>query len=167
MRLRHTTLLVLAALVVGAFGGGRLGVGVGAGRSPGGRDGARIERVVDGDTVVISGLGKARLIGIDTPEVFGGTECFGREASAYAKALLPAGTPVRYRLGTEPRDRYGRALIYLFLRDGRHVNELLARNGYAQPLTIAPNVDYAQRFRALSREARRAGRGLWSACAHQ
>jgi micrococcal nuclease len=162
MRLRSTALLVLAALVAGAVGGSRLGAG--AARSPGGPQGARIERVVDGDTMVVSGVGKVRLIGIDTPEVYGGAECFGREASAYAKRLLPAGTPVRYRLGTEPRDRYGRALVYLFLRDGRHVNELLAREGYAQPLTIPPNVEYAERFAALARGARRAGRGLWSAC---
>ena len=47
--------------------------------------GARVERVVDGDTVVLSGVGKARLIGVDTPEVYGGVECYGRAASAYAK----------------------------------------------------------------------------------
>ena len=42
-------------------------------------------RVVDGDTVVLTGLGKTRLIGVDTPEVYGGAECFGREASRFVK----------------------------------------------------------------------------------
>ncbi|MCA1681212.1 MAG: hypothetical protein LC777_20860, partial [Actinobacteria bacterium] len=46
---------------------------------------ATVVRVVDGDTVELGGgLGKSRLIGVDTPEVYGGVECFGREASSYA-----------------------------------------------------------------------------------
>ena len=39
-----------------------------------------VVRVVDGDTVVLRSAGKSRLIGVDTPEVFGGYECFGHEA---------------------------------------------------------------------------------------
>ena len=126
--------------------------------------GARITSVTDGDTVRISGLGRTRLIGIDTPEVYGGIECFGRKASAFAKRVMPPGTPVKYRLGVEPRDRYGRALAYIWLEDGTFVNLLLVQRGYAQPLTIPPNVDYADRFVAASREARRKSRGLWRAC---
>jgi micrococcal nuclease len=122
---------------------------------------ARVVRVVDGDTVVLTGIGKVRLIGIDTPEVYGRQECFGREASAFAKRELPPGTEVSYRLGVESRDRYGRTLAYVWLGDGRMVNELLARRGYAQPLTIPPNVDYAARFRAAAARARRQGLGLW------
>ena len=137
-----------------------------AGADAAGRQGARVERVVDGDTVVLSGIGKARLIGVDTPEVFGGTECFGREASRYAKRVLRPGRRVRFRLGVEPRDRYGRALVYLWLGrgDGRFFNALLAREGYAVPLTIPPNVEHAERFVRDAAAARREGRGLWSAC---
>ncbi len=102
-----------------------------------------------------------RLIGVDTPEVYGRQECFGAQASAFVKRLLPEGTRVRYRLGVERRDRYGRALAYVWLRDGRFLNALLVRRGYAQPLTIPPNVDFAERFRDLAAGARRAGRGLW------
>jgi len=125
---------------------------------------AVVTRNTDGDTLWLSGIGKVRLIGVDTPEVFGKTECFGHEASAFAERLLPPGTHVRYRLGVDPRDRYGRALAYVYLRDGRMFNELLAERGYATPMTIAPNVDYADRFVAAARNAREAGRGLWSAC---
>ena len=126
-----------------------------------GRTTAVVERVVDGDTVVLSGLGKSRLIGVDTPEVYGGVECFGREASAYAKRLL-AGREVRYRLGVDPRDRYQRALIYLWLEDGRFFNAMLVQDGYAQPLTIPPNIEYAERFVRLVRDARSHQRGLWA-----
>jgi endonuclease YncB( thermonuclease family) len=122
-----------------------------------------VTHVSDGDTITLSGVGKVRLIGIDTPEVFGHTECFGRVASAFTKRVLRIGTGVRYRLGVEPRDRYGRALAYVWLDDGRMFNTLLAERGYATPMTIPPNVDYAELFVAAARRAREASRGLWSA----
>jgi micrococcal nuclease len=125
---------------------------------------ARVDHVVDGDTVWLTDVGKVRLVGIDTPEVHGRDECFGREASAYAKRVLAPGRLVRYRLGVEERDRYGRALAYLYLEDGRLFNELLAERGYAQPLTIPPNDELAERFVAGARRAREARRGLWRAC---
>ncbi len=122
--------------------------------------------VVDGDTVALARLGRARLIGIDTPEVYGQVECYGRQASAFTKRLLAPGTRVYVRLGTEPRDRYGRALVYLWRRDGLFVNRELALRGYAQQLTIPPNVEYADLFRRAVAAARAAGRGLWGrACA--
>jgi micrococcal nuclease len=124
---------------------------------------ARVGRVVDGDTVILAGVGRSRLIGVDTPEVHGVAECYGRKASAYARRLL-TGRRVHYRLGSEQRDRFGRALVYLWLADGRLFNAMLVREGYAQPLTIPPNVEFADRFMALARQARGAGRGLWSAC---
>jgi micrococcal nuclease len=125
---------------------------------------AVVTRNTDGDTLWLSGIGKVRLIGIDTPEVYGQSECFGHAASKFAERMLPPGTHVRYRLGVDPRDRYGRALAYLYLADGRMFNELLAERGYATPLTIPPNVDFADRFVAAAKRARDAGRGLWRAC---
>ena len=127
---------------------------------PAGAHTATIERVVDGDTVELSGVGKARLIGIDTPEVYGGAECYGREASAYAKRQLE-GETVSYTVGRDERDRYGRVLVYVWLADGRSFNALLVARGYAQPLTIQPNDDYADLFVRLSRLARERGAGLW------
>ena len=70
------------------------------------------------------------------------------------RRLLPLGARVRYSLGVERRDRYGRALAYLYTGDGRFVNLLLVRRGYAQPLTIPPNDRFAARFVAAARRAR-------------
>jgi len=154
-RLRAAPLSLLLALA--ACGGSSL-------PSPADGTPARVDHVVDGDTVWLTGVGKVRLIGIDTPEVQGRDECFGREASAYAKRVLAPGRRVRYRLGVQERDRYGRALAYLYLEDGRLFNELLADRGYAQPLTIPPNDELADRFHAAARRAREARRGLWRAC---
>ncbi len=122
---------------------------------------ARVTKHTDGDTLWLSGIGKVRLIGMDTPEVYFGAECFGREASAFVERTVPRGAEVRYRLGVEERDRYGRALAYVWLRDGRFLNRLLVARGYAQPLTIPPNVEYEDLFVRVARRARDAGRGLW------
>ena len=125
------------------------------------RTAARVTKHTDGDTLWLSGIGKVRLIGIDTPEVAGKAECYGREASAFVERTVPLGGEVRYRLGVDERDRYGRALAYLWLRDGRFLNRLLVARGYAQPLTVPPNVEYAEVFAKVARRAREAGRGLW------
>jgi micrococcal nuclease len=122
---------------------------------------ARVTKHTDGDTLWLSGVGKVRLIGVDTPEVYGGAECYGRRASAFVERTVPLGSEVRYRLGVDERDRYGRALAYVWLRDGRLLNRLLVARGYAQPLTVPPNVEYEDDFVRAARRAREAGRGLW------
>jgi micrococcal nuclease len=164
-RIAVTAAFVTVALAVAScdtqLGAGSLQTDSDA-RAPHGTTNATVTKNTDGDTVRLSGIGRVRLIGVDTPEVYGGVECYGHEASAFTERVLPPGTRVRYRLGVEPRDRYGRALAYVWLRDGRFFNLMLVERGYAQVLTIPPNVDYADRFRAAQRRARQAERGLWS-----
>jgi micrococcal nuclease len=129
------------------------------GRSP--ATPATLTKHTDGDTFYLSSIGKVRLIGVDTPEVFGEQECFGRQASRFVEESVPLGAHVRYRLGVEERDRYGRALAYVWLDDGRFINRLLVARGFAQPLTVPPNVEYEEIFVRAARRARDAGRGLW------
>jgi micrococcal nuclease len=127
-------------------------------------------KVVDGDTIGVQ-LGAARervrYIGIDTPETKDPRRpvgCFGHEASDFNERLV-GGERVRLVRDVEPRDRYGRLLAYVYrVRDGLFVNAELARLGYAQPLSIPPDVRFADRFTALARRAREQGRGLWAAC---
>jgi micrococcal nuclease len=129
---------------------------------------ARVQRVVDGDTFIATVRNRrerVRIIGVDTPESVDPNrpdEPFGEEASAFAKHYLDGAT-VRLAGDVEPRDRYGRLLAYVWLRDGTFWNALLAAEGYAQQLTIPPNVTYADLFRRLVGEARRNDRGLWAA----
>ena len=67
--------------------------------------------------------------------------------------------------GGGPKDRFGRLLAYVYREpDGLFVNADLVRGGFARTLTIPPNLRFAGRFATLARQARRAGRGLWSAC---
>jgi micrococcal nuclease len=162
--------LVLGALLVAAVAAG---VWTRDGDDPGAERAtrtARVVRVVDGDTIRVRLADReerVRYIGVDTPEsVKEGTEvqCFAKRAAAQNERLV-AGREVRLVPDVEARDRFGRLLAYVYLtEDGTMVNEALVRGGFARPLTIAPNVRFAERFRRAAREARRTGRGLWSAC---
>jgi endonuclease YncB( thermonuclease family) len=128
---------------------------------------AEVQRVSDGDTFVADVGGRReriRVIGVDTPESVAPNrpdEPYGEEASDFAKRYLD-GETVRLAGDAEPRDRYGRMLAYVWLADGTFWNALLVAEGYAQQLTIPPNVTYASLFRRLAAEARRQDRGLWA-----
>jgi micrococcal nuclease len=133
---------------------------------------ATVERVVDGDTVIVDFDGgpreRVRLIGIDTPESVKPdtpVECFGKEASAFTASLLPEGTVVSIERDVEPRDDYGRLLGYVHREaDGLFVNEEIVERGYARPLTIPPNVAHTAELVAAARRAEAADRGLWASC---
>jgi micrococcal nuclease len=170
---RRTIVSALVAIVAAAAwaitaASGRHGAQGGA---SGGAQDATVVRVVDGDTMVAelaSGAQeRVRFIGIDTPEsVKPNTpvQCYALKASAFTKHLL-TGREVRLVPDVEARDRYGRMLAYVYRKpDDLFVNAELVRRGFAQTLTIPPNVRFAGEFRVLARQAREAGRGLWSAC---
>jgi micrococcal nuclease len=159
---RLIALTAAIPLLAGGCGAAGSGVVTKPAAAAAGRFDATIQRVVDGDTVTLAPGGRARLIGVDTPEVYGRPECFGREASAFVTWRL-AGRRVTVVVGIEPRDRYGRLLVYLYA-GGRLFNDELVRKGYATPLTIAPNVERAIELRASSRLAREQQLGLWAAC---
>jgi endonuclease YncB( thermonuclease family) len=128
----------------------------------------RIEHVTDGDTVRLTNGFRVRLVQIDTPEVYVGTECYGPQASAVLKRLLPPGTAVS--LVADPAldhvDRYGRLLRYLVrARDGLNVNLALVRAGVAAPYFYhGDRGHFAARLRVLALHARAAHLGLWGAC---
>ena len=147
---------------------------------PAGAERATVVRVVDGDTIevritgrtegpgagssAVGAIEKVRLIGIDTPEsVRPGTpiECFGREASAAAKALLE-GHEVSLVKDMEERDQYDRLLRYVYIGD-EMANARLVVNGYASAYTYPPNIRHSELFVQLEREARQNDRGLWVA----
>jgi micrococcal nuclease len=124
-----------------------------------------VVRVVDGDTIHVrleSRVETVRYIGVDTPEVrhpTRGAEPGGREASAVNRELVD-GKRVHLELDVRSRDRNGRLLAYVWV-DGVMVNAELVRRGYAQVMTVPPNVRYQKLFLDLQRAARQSGRGLW------
>ncbi len=128
-----------------------------------------VDRVVDGDTLIVAGGHRIRLIGVDTPETKDPrrpVQCFGNEASSFLTGLLPRGTGIRLVGDAEARDVFDRTLAYAYrLPDGLFVNADLLRQGFARLLTIPPNVAHADEFVVLAQQAREGGRGLWTACA--
>jgi micrococcal nuclease len=135
--------------------------------APAQTDQCAVTHVVDGDTIHVqcgARVEKVRYIGIDAPEIhhpFWGEEPGGREATALNRRLV-GGRHVRLELDVRARDQYGRLLAYVWVGD-LMVNAELVRLGYAQVMTVPPNVRHQALFVTLQREARAAGRGLWAA----
>ena len=111
---------------------------------------------------------RVRLIGIDTPETKKPNtpiECFGPEATERTKELLPEDTPVLVQRDIEARDPYGRLLGYIYrTSDQLFVNQDLIVNGFARPLSIAPNTTFAREFATLAQSAQDSKTGLWGMC---
>jgi micrococcal nuclease len=128
----------------------------------------RVDRVIDGDTIALRNGLRVRLVQIDTPEVYFGVECYGREASAAAKRLLPPGTRVLLfdEPATDKVDSYGRLLRYVVrAADSVNVNLRLVAIGAAAPYFYDHRRGrYAARLEALTAHARQERLGLWKAC---
>ncbi len=152
--------------IVRALGGGLLALvtALPAWSTPAPVEGT-VVRVVDGDTIHVrigARVEKVRYIGVNTPEVHHptkGEEPGGREAAQVNRRLVE-GQAIRLELDVQERDRYGRLLAYVWVGD-LMINAELVRLGYAQVMTVPPNVRYQEVFLKLQREAREAGRGLW------
>lgn len=119
-------------------------------------------RVIDGDTLILDGDEKVRLIGVDTPETVHPqkpVEAFGKEASAFTRKMVE-GKKVRLEYDQQRKDKYGRTLAYVYLEDGTFLNAEIIKQGYGFAYTRFP-FKYMEEFRILEREAREEGVGLW------
>jgi len=128
---------------------------------------AVVERVVDGDTVIVHLDGerqRVRLLNIDTPESVAEdrpVECLGPEASEFTKELLPADAEVTLVFDEDRFDDYDRMLAAVFTEDGRNVSVELARAGLAEAITVQPNDRFRPEVQEAMEEAQTAERGLW------
>lgn len=132
-----------------------------------------VTKVVDGDTIQVIVQGtkqKVRIIGINTPESVDprrGVQCFGKEASTYAKEFLQ-GKAVR--LESDPsqtnQDKYDRLLRYVWIGSmdfGKHMIE----QGYAHEYTYDVPYAYQADYQAAQQQAQIQKKGFWAdtACA--
>lgn len=155
---------------------------------PGARLSGVVERVTDGDTVRVEAEGhlwKIRVLGLDTEESNpGGTKpvtSWGKEASEFAKSILPPGEPVTIEFpGTEPPliggqknvnylDNFQRPLGFLrlgtMLDGSRDYSEIMIRRGYSPYFVkygraIFPDKDKA--YESAERHAQRSDIGVWN-----
>lgn len=146
---------------------------------------AKVDRVIDGDTMVVSFVfddgskylkERVRFLGVDTPETVHPkkpVQYYGKEASDFTKKSLD-GKTVWLQTDVNPKDRYDRMLAYVWLKEPKAkdledekavrkymYNARLLLDGYGQLMTIQPNSRYADMFVHFQREAREANKGLW------
>lgn len=134
--------------------------------SPG--DAGQVIVVYDGDTIKIrfddGRVRKARLIGIDAPEIEDEREevkFLAYMAKRFAFFHLYR-ERVKIEYDWERTDKYGRILVYVWTEEMGLFNEFILKEGYALVYTKFPfNAEYKNRFIAAERKARELEKGLW------
>lgn len=105
---------------------------------------ARVERIIDGDTIEIENKTSVRLLGINTPER---GEIYFEEAKEFLEDLILNKT-IELEKGKENTDKYNRLLRYIFLNN-ENVNLKLVEQGYANYyFPSGKDIYYSKFFRA-------------------
>jgi len=129
---------------------------------------------------------KARRDAERTGQDFEAITKMGKGAFFYTQSLFflwDGHTSIELEFDVEKRDKYGHLLAYVYFPSGGYmnltpnayfvnhpekefserifVNASIIQQGYATPMTIPPNVKYADLFKELYEEAREKKRGLW------
>jgi micrococcal nuclease len=124
----------------------------------------RIERVVDGDTLLLRNQWRVRLIGADTPETVAPgrpVESWGPEATEFTRRFV-AGGNVRLEFDGPRKDKYDRYLAHVWVGE-KLLEEELIRAGLATAETqYSYSAEMKNRFRKAEAEAQAAARGIWS-----
>ncbi len=139
-----------------------------------------VTRIIDGD--ILQALygereKRIRLIGIDTPESRVNKKAkrdanmseqdiktiieMGRKAKKYVDGLVKRGDLITIEFDVQERDKYGRLLCYVYLSNGKMLNEEIVNAGYANVMTIPPNVKYKDMFLRAYKQAKDSEMGLW------
>ena len=125
-----------------------------------------VERVIDGDTIVIEKEIEIRLIGVDAPEQ---GECYYQEAKD-ALTELVQDKYIIIEKDFETKDNFGRLLRYVSIEeenpflDNTFVNKYLIEKGYAGLMPKTINKEYWGILESARNEARRQNIGIWSVC---
>lgn len=123
-----------------------------------------VEKVVDGDTIIVKGGGRVRLLGINTPEIAHrqhAAEPLGDRAHQRLEQLL-RDKKVYLEFDQQRRDRFKRLLAHITLEDGSNINEQLLREGLARALFLQPNMKHLQDYFRIEAVAQKEKRGLWA-----
>jgi micrococcal nuclease len=116
-----------------------------------------VTNVIDGDTIVVSGGQRIRLLNIDARER--GEDCYN-EAKKRLEELIEMKN-ITMEKDVDNKDKYDRLLRYIFI-NGTNVNIQLVREGLAIVYIYEPNVKYQQEFKAAEQQAMQEKTGcLW------
>lgn len=122
-----------------------------------------VDKVYDGDTVLLDNGERVRLLGINAPEIESRRQS-GEPGGQAAKDWLDAqveNRKVRLEWDAERQDKYERRLAHLFTEDGTHLNLALVKAGLASVNLIPPNLKYSDRLLQAQEQAEQARRGIW------
>lgn len=153
--------LVGAFFVFGVYSGAALAFCPAPGKLPS----AKVQRVVDGDTLRLVDGRTVRLIGLNTPEMGRqgrSAEPFAEAARKRLQALIAASDGrVSLQYGKQAKDHYGRTLAHAYDSRGRNLEAQLLAEGLGYLVAVAPNLALVQCQQAAERSARQARAGLW------
>ncbi len=155
-RLITWSVIVILIIIIVSF---RLAERIGEERAP--SDRFRVKRVIDGDTVELTGGDRIRLLALDTPEQ--GERFYEAAKDLLEKLIL--GKLVRLEYGNARRDRYGRLLGYVYVDDSILTNRILIDSGLGYLYLFADNdLEHPQAKAMLDsqRDSMRRKVGLWS-----
>ena len=156
LRITLNPLLICLLLISSAADAGTLS-------TPGTLRWVTVAKVFDGDTFRTASGEKIRLLGINTPEIGHDHQVaqpYGKEAKRRLISLI-AGKSVQLRLDKELRDKYGRTLAQVFLRNGAWINRQLVAEGLAHVYTFMPNSYWAAPLLEAEKRARNRKAGIW------
>ncbi|PCJ43148.1 MAG: nuclease (SNase) [Alphaproteobacteria bacterium] len=126
----------------------------------------QVVRVIDGDTVILKDKTRVRLVGIQAPKLplgrKGHTEWPLGTASKEFLSRLVLNKEVTLYYGGQRRDRYGRALAHLFLKDGLWIQGEILKAGMARVYSFPDNRAIVPAMLAQERLARQNRRGIWA-----
>jgi micrococcal nuclease len=159
--MRKAALGLLAALAAAAPAAGMIG-----------REPARVVRVISADTLTVLYRGKweeIKLIGPEAPQTTLNDLAYeealrdsltpeevirrGLKATEFVQGFLGYGSQVWIEFDVQKRDRYSRLLGYVYLADGRMLNEVILRQGLADLFLVPPNLRYSRRFQEILHHA--------------
>lgn len=136
-----------------------------------------VDSVHDGDSLKLTEPNddwweQYRIIGIQAPEIEGyrEKECYGQDAAAFLKELLPKGTEVYIQQDISNTDRNDRYLRHIFIIDEETedvylLSEVLVLGGYAEARSYPPDDLYDDVLAEAQEIAEENDAGLWEACA--
>ena len=126
---------------------------------------AVVDRVIDGDTIVLTSGVKIRYLLVDTPEItLGKNDCWGQQAADFNRAHVEGKTvSLKYDEG-ECTDRYNRTLAYVSI-GGLELNTELVKQGFACTLYVAPGGQARkEEFLTYEAQAKTDRTGMWGQC---
>jgi micrococcal nuclease len=139
-----------------------------------------VHSVTDGDTVRLTYPKddwnyNTRIIGIQAPEMDGpwtDEECYGPEAKAFLRELLPVGMSVWVQQDISDEDDNGRRLRQLFIVEEKNgdaylVSEILVLGGFAVARSYPPDDLYDDVLAEAQEIARDDSEGLWDSCSRR